>query len=334
MTATPNSSHAKPSRGRGLIIALCILLAIAVAVTATLLILKAVGEQRLRQDLVRDELIQAEGDFDETAIHHNGKAYHYNSELINLLLIGVDRSEGSKDHKQADALYLLSIDPAAKAIRVVNISRNTMCPVNTLDTDGRVYGSEYTQLCLAYAYGSTPDASAKNTVRAVSGLLYDIPISGYYALHLDTVSQLVELVGGVTVTVPTDANAYHLLDKRGKTTRLNGTEAVAFLQYRGDSNGPRTERQQQFIAAYKTAALGQLKRDLTLPVKMLNIINKNSSTNLDLSGMVYLATEALGWPMSFVSVPGTYATDNGPETFTVDEDALKTLIIDNFYTES
>ncbi len=337
MTAapTPNKpSHSKPIKAKAIIIVLCSILAVILAVILTIFITIKVGEMKLRQDLVRGETVQGDSNFDETAIYHDGKAYHYNDTLVNLLLIGVDRNEGSTDHKQADALYLLSINSTEQTVRVINISRNAMCDIAILDTDGNVYGTEHKQICLSYAYGSTPDVSAKNTVRAVSNLLYDIPIHGYYALHLSTVSDLVDLVGGVTVTVPRDVTAHSLRDKLGQTTRLNGVETIGFLQSRGDSNGPRAERQQQFIAAYKTAAFKQLKRDITLPVKMLNIVNKNASTNLDLSGMLYLATEALGWPIEFAGVPGTYSSEHGPETFTVDEAALKTVIIDNFYTES
>ncbi len=340
MTATPTPPTAdKPPRKKAnwsktLLIVLCVLLSILLVITATLYILIKTGEKKLRQNLLENDPLWEGMDVDEEAIYHDGKMYYYNDRLINLLLIGVDRSESSPGHKQADALYLLSVDADANIVRVVSISRNTLCDIHILDINGNAYGTEQKQICLSYAYGNSPESSAMNTVRATSNLLYHIPIHGYYALHMSTVKDLVDLVGGVTVTVPQDADADILLDKRGQTVRLNGDEAMSFLRTRGDSNGPRVTRQEQFIAAFKSAAAAQFKKDVSLPTKLLGKLSEDASTSIDLSGMLYLATEALNWRMEFFSVPGQYSMQDGFEIYTVDETALRTVLLDVFYTAS
>ncbi len=337
MTAMPTPE--KPTfkgffvKHKKLTITLAVILAFIITFASTLFIMVKIGEAKLRQNLVSDERLEAtEGDMDDNAIYHNGKTYYYNENLINILILGIDtKPDKDNTRAQADALYLVSADTKNSQVKVLSISRNTICKFDVFSDDGTVYGTENAQICLAYAYGSDKINSSENCVKAVSNLLYNIPINGYYTLKLNSISKIVDSVGGVSVTIPSISPPPKWADKAGQTLTLNGQDALSYLQYRKDSNSGRVENHKRFIKSFIDSAKKAVKKDISLPLKIANNIKKDSTTNIDVSGMMYLATEALNWKLSFVNIAGEYSISDGQEIFVADEDMLKQTILDNFY---
>ncbi len=333
MTATPTTDKgSKHSKSRKkLIIALSIVLGVILASASAFFMMVRIGEEKLRESLVAHENSELKEDT-EDAIYHNGKAYYYNENLINVLLLGVDRNKLDPEKTgQADALYLVSVDTENNKVKIVSISRNTICNIKIFGTDGKPYGTENQQICLAYAYGPNDKISSENCAYAVSNLLLDIPINGYYTIYLDSLSKIVNMVGGVRVQVPSDATDPVFYSIKGQEATLNGTQAVNFLRMRGDSNAPRVERHKEFINSFINSAKSAVKKDISLPVKVANRLSNEAVTNIDVSSMVYLATEALNWETEFVNIKGEYSSIEAWEAFTVDEEALKETVIDNFY---
>ena len=105
-------------------------------------------------------------------------------------------------------------------------------------------------MVLEYAFGDGKEKSCQYMVDAVSKLFYGIPINGYVAFNMETISQLNDAVGGVTVTVPEGENISDKL-KSGETVTLNGDDAVSFVRYRDTSvegsNNLRIARQKQYL---------------------------------------------------------------------------------------
>ena len=343
MTAMPTpdenievlSETKKPLKHKKLIIVLSLVLVFCIALVSSLFIIIKLGEIRLKNSLVSAEKVEAENDEDDfDVIYHNGKKYKYNENLINLLLIGVDQDNTQKQIQgQADALYLVSVDNKADKVKIISISRNTMCDFSAIGIDGKDYSTEHGQICLAYAYGNDDIQSSENSVNAVSNLLYGVPINGYYTIHLDALVKLVDAVGGVTVTVTkedADSGYYYNTDR---TMTLDGKAAYSYVQARGNSNGPRVERHKKFISGFVSSAKRAVAKDLILPFKLANEMKKYSTTNIDITSAVYLATEALNWNIEFVNIKGEYAVEDGLEIYTVDETELKNMVIGNFYIE-
>lgn len=334
MTATPKTDNTpnKKFKKKLLIILSVVLGVILIAVSAFFITLK-IGEMKLRKNLVANENIEnTEDGVDDNAVYHNGKAYYYNENLINLLLIGVDReSNSTSKNGQADALYLVSVDTEVGKVKILGISRNTLCEMNVYGSDGKPYGTENAQICLAYAYGSNDVNSSENCAYAVSNLLFDIPINGYYTIYFDSLSKIVNMVGGVRVNVPADINDTQFADIKGTSAVLDGSKAMSFLRMRNDSNAPRVERHKEFISGFINAAKSAVKKDLSLPVKIADKLGSESITDIDVSGMIYLATEALNWETEFINISGEYSVENEREIFTVNEATLKDTVIDNFY---
>lgn len=334
MTATPKTDNTsnKKFKKKLLIILSVVLGVILIAVSAFFITLK-IGEMKLRKNLVANENIEnTEDGVDDNAVYHKGKAYYYNENLINLLLIGVDReSNSTSKNGQADALYLVSVDTEVGKVKIVGISRNTLCEMNVYGSDGKPYGTENAQICLAYAYGSNDVNSSENCAYAVSNLLFDIPINGYYTIYFDSLSKIVNMVGGVRVTVPADTLDPQFAGIKGTSAVLDGSKAMSFLRMRNDSNAPRVERHKEFISGFINAAKSAVKKDLSLPVKIADKLGSESVTDIDVSGMIYLATEALNWETEFINISGEYSVENEREIFTVNEETLKDTVIDNFY---
>lgn len=335
MTAIPttdNKPKIKKSNKR-LIITLSVVLGIVLVLVSAFFITLKIGEMKLRKNLVANETIEnVDDDSSDNVVYHNGKSYYYNENLINLLLIGVDReSNSTAKNGQADALYLVSMDTKQDKVKIVGISRNTLCKMNVYGSDGKPYGTENAQICLAYAYGNDDITSSENCVSAVSNLLFNIPVNGYYTIYFDSLSKIVDMVGGVRVTIPADTMDPQFANTKGKSAVLDGSDAMSFLRMRNDSNAPRVERHKEFISGFINSAKSAVKKDLALPVKIANKLSSESVTNIDVSGMLYLATEALNWDIEFINISGEYSIENDLEIFTVDEEELKDAVIGNFY---
>ncbi len=335
MTVKPTPENKpKPSKRKRLVIAVCAVLIFCIALASAFFILKKIGEIKLKNSLVAGEKLETADETEEDIIYHNGKKYLYNEDLINLLLIGVDAEKDNKTSQgQADALYLVSVNDKSGKLKIISISRNTMCDYEVIGIDGSAYTTEHGQICLAYASANDDIKSSENCVKAVSDLLYGIPINGYYTIHLDSIETLVDAVGGVTVNITENDVDTVFYDKWGKTVTLDGDDAMHYIGARGNSNAPRVERHKEFIRGYINSAKRAVSKDLTLPLKLANEMKRYSVTDIDISSGVYLATEALNWSMEFVNIKGEYGIENEWETFNVDELELKNTVIDNFYIE-
>ncbi len=318
------------SKKKKWLIVVSVFLSLIIAFISAFFIVVKIGEDKLRKE---KNLIQASAnDLDDLAVYHNDKAYYYKKSLINILLIGVDRESTQNSKRgQADALYLASIDIESNIVKVISISRNTMCKVNVLGSDGKAYSTENQQICLSYAYGKDDKNASVNTAKSVSDLMYNIPINGYYTIYFDTLADIVNSIGGVNVTIPNGNVPIVFENSKGKNIRVYGTDALTYLRMREDSNAPRVERHKAFINSFVSSAKSATKKDLTLPIKLVNKFSKESVTNIKLNSLVYLAKQAINWNMEQLSVKGTYGSDGKYETFTVDEEALRELVLNNFY---
>ena len=285
----------------------------------------------------------------EGQIRYNGKTYQYKDNLMNILCLGIDSRDGIAKEKtpgkagQADCVILAVLDDEAKTIQLINISRDSMVPVHIYATDGSYVEDRTEQLALQYAYGNGRDWSCQLMEQAVSDLFYGLPIHGYCALSMNSIADLNDAVGGVTVTVPEDlAVMQPKLFTAGTTVTLKGDLAYHFVHDRDyqsadiASNNKRIARQKTYAVAFVNQFKQGMKEDLSLPVKLYQTAEKQMVTSISLDQAVYLCTEYMN---------GSFDTDNiytiGGEVvkgeeyaeFNVDDDALYQLILDVFYEE-
>lgn len=197
---------------------------------------------------------------DPVIIQKDGLLYRQKPYVETYLFMGVDTSgkaEESESHfrsGQADVQMVLVVDHSAQSWQLLQLNRDSMVEVPVLSLWGNVVGWQTQQLALAHAFGDGLELSCENNVRAVSRLMWDQPIDGYYALNMDAVGLLNDFVGGVTVTVTDDFRAADASLKLGETLRLNGEQAVTFVRGRktvaDGTNINRMGRQKQYMASF------------------------------------------------------------------------------------
>lgn len=195
----------------------------------------------------------------DVVFEHRGVKYRVRDGMETVLVIGVDKygdnvSSGSYNNdKRADFLSLLIIDHKAKSYHTLQINRDTMAEICVLGVGGQQVGTVREQIALSHTYGSGLEDSCRNTRRAVSGLLFDIPIDSYVSMTMDAVGRINDMVGGVTLTVKDDLSVFDSAMTAGVELTLTGEQALIYVRYRSgladSSNAARMARQRQYLNA-------------------------------------------------------------------------------------
>lgn len=287
----------------------------------------------------------------------DGKAYEYDENIINLLFLGIDRAgsistETNLDNwkaGQADAIFILSLNPDKKTIRIVGIPRNSMVDVDIYDQNARQMETIHNQICLQYGYAGGGENGLYAMKDAASKLLYELPIHGAFAIGYDAVSIINDKVGGVDVEVLEDMPEKNKAFVLGNTVHLDGKLALQYVRerdyYQLGSPTLRLKRQKQYITALIQAAKTCVKQDPLLVTDLYNSITKYMNTDVTVDEAVYLVRQALDYQFdgdSFyllqgddVSVP--FTRKDGTEDFYDDyylrEDSIRQVMIDAFYNE-
>lgn len=292
---------------------------------------------------------EASYELQEGQIRYNGKTYQYKENLMNILCLGIDSRDGIAKEKtpgkagQADCVILAVLDDEAKTIQLINISRDSMVPVHVYATDGSFVEDRREQLALQYAYGNGRDWSCQLMEEAVSDLFYGLPIHGYCALSMNSIADLNDAVGGVTVTVPEElAVMQPKLFTVGEIVTLRGELAYHFVHDRAyksadvASNNKRIARQKTYAVAFVNQLKQGMKEDMTLPVKLYQTAEKQMVTSISLDQAVYLCTEYMNCSFdteNIYTIDGEVTMGEKYAEFNVDDDALYQLILDVFYEE-
>lgn len=238
------------------------------------------------------------------SLTYNGQEYPMKDHLQTVLLIGTDAmdsyeevTEGVKpfyNYHQADFLTLLVLDTEKNTAEILQLNRDTMTDVPWLDVLGNYGGTEFKQLCLAYNYGDGGMKSCKNTVSAVSGLLFNAPIGSYIQVPITAISVLNDLVGGVPVTMEEDYTEIDPVFVKGATVRLNGTQAESFVRARmglnNDTNLARMKRQRQYLDSFQKCARAAFDSDSEFTVRLLEKLSEFLQSDLTAQQLSDLVT--------------------------------------------
>lgn len=280
-------------------------------------------------------------------ILYQEKEYQYRKDLINILCMGVDKYEemavrNDRDNSvgQSDAIALLSLDLKKKEIRVIAVPRDTMVTLEMYDGNGKYLGTGEGQITLQYAWGDGQELSATLMAQQVSGILNGIPIHAYLAVNIHSLWDLNDAIGGVDITMDEDYTMYNSAFKKGETVHLEGEVLSKYLRGR-DSYGSggayaRIHRMKQYMLAFFEQAKVVVKKDMTLPIRVLEELKDDIETDVTADEAVYLVTEAI--ECSFLSenmhtLPGELKRPQKYEEFHLDERKLNELIVNLFYEE-
>ena len=290
-----------------------------------------------------------ENEYDPSLYKYKGKIYRYKEDMINILCMGIDKktekmekaAAESGEGGQADAIFLLSLNPKGGEMKIFDISRDTMTPIDNYDTEGNLIGQGVNHLALAYSYGDGEEKSCEMMSKAVSELLYGLPIQGYVAVNLQAVSKVNDAVGGVEVTIPEDLTDIAPGFTKDSKIILNGEQAILYIQKRNQKilggNDLRMQRQKQYMTSFLKAAQKAIKNQPVLPLTLYQELTEQMVTDIGVDQAVYLMTVMLDSKFKsedIVMLPGKTEKGVYYEEFHIDEDALYDLMIDHFYTEA
>lgn len=301
------------------------------------------GEQTGEEDMP-----EAGDNWQEGDVRYEGIHYRYNDEILTFLFMGIDKMGEVKEAKngidggQSDAIFLLVLNPKTKEASVIGVNRDTMTDIEVYSKGGNYIGTATGQLTLQHGYGDGRELSCERSMKALSGLFYNLPIHGYCAINMGAIPLINDAVGGVEVEVIEDVMlGEQPLFREGETVRLKGMNAYYYLKVRDtgsfESAGRRLERQKQYLTAYASAVMEGIKKDITLPVTLYSTLSKYMVTDITIDEVSYLATQAAGYHFgaeNMYSLEGETVMGEKFEEFYVDDKALYELILRVFYEQA
>lgn len=327
---------------KALLIIVCVLAGLAVLMAAAVFILDSIGRGALTDDGGSIDLSGANAQAFESVgtgtVRYKGKLYRYNDEISCILLMGVDEYQKSEQSyygnaNQSDVNVLAVLDPKNEKLTLISVSRDILCELEMLDSEGNFIGTGNAQLALAYSYGDGGDVSCRLTSKAASKIFYGLNIPAYASIYMNGIADLVDAVGGITVTPSESFNGF----TAGQQTELKGRLTEQYIRFREhtiEGNNQRMERQKQVLMALVYKGLDSAKKDPTSVLDLYGCVKDNVTTNINAAMMVYLARQAikLDFDGQIHNVPGhSELGEQNHAVYVVDEEAFLAMIMDIFY---
>lgn len=222
---------------------------------------------------------QAQARYQSTIYTGNSSTKIDTTKPLSILLLGVDTgADGRIDKGNSDTIMVVTINPQTKKTLITSIPRDSLAEmVDDQDTNVQ-------KLNAAYNIGGSKMAKA-----SVSKL-FNVPIDYYATINMGGLKQIVDAVGGVTITSPLNVSFDHITVTKGKH-HLNGKQALSYTRMRyQDPRGDygRQLRQQQVMRAV-LAKLAETKT-YSRYNQLLTSLKGNLQTDLSFNDLVGLAT--------------------------------------------
>ena len=293
---------------------------------------------------VEEESLQ---DWQDDWVKYNGEIYDYNDEILTFLVMGIDKdeeivvkSDTPAGGGQADALFLVVLDPVAKKTKIIGINRNTMADVDVYDENGSYETTITAQIAVQHGFGDGLEKSCLYQKRAVSNMLYDLPIHGYAALNMSAISTITDALGGVTLTPSRDFEMNGYSFKAGEPVTLDGASARVYLSSRNtgqmSSADQRLARQKEFLIAVINKVREEAASDPKLMVDVFKAVTDQMVTDLTIDEVSYLAPYVADFDFdegSFYIPEGETVMGKKYLEFYPDTDKLYELLLKVFYNK-
>lgn len=315
---------------------ICVILGVAAVLIGVSFAIRHMEKQRVnpQQEVVRETAAP-----EEPTVQHEGSSYELNPHVKAYLFMGID-AEGpvrvhAGDGGQADFQLLLAVDSAAKTWRMLPINRDTLTDVTVLGVLGDALSVQRQQIALAHAYGDGMRKSCRNAVSAVSHLLGDCEIEGYYALNMDGISVLADALGGIPVTIPSDYTTLDPSFTQGAQLTLTGEQAYKLVRSRRDvddqTNVSRMARQSLVLEGAVTKLSSLTDNDC---ITGFNAVSDYVMTNLGSAELLQLKEIATAYQqLPMLQIEGTSSVIDGVMAFEPNADSLQNAILQLFYTK-
>lgn len=207
----------------------------------------------------------------------------------NIAIFGIDSREDTYSKgNRSDCIIIASINNETKEVKLVSVYRDTYVDIE---------GHGLDKITHAYSYGEAPLA-----ISTLNRNL-DLNIKEFITVNFDAVQEIIDSIGGVTMTI-TDEEVSHISGiTQAGTYNLTGEQALAYARIRYATGGDykRTERMRDVLTAVvnkvKLFNISQLNTlvDTVLP-KIYTNITANEIFSLMPSATSFKITDSIGWP--------------------------------------
>lgn len=276
-----------------------------------------------------------------TTLSHNGKEYVLKDGVETVLLMGLDKFEGTADEetynndRQADFVLLCIIDSANSKCTAININRDAMVEMNILGVAGQKIDTVTKQLALAHTYGNGKEISCRNVSDAVSKLLLGIEIDHYISLTMDSVATLNDIVGGVEVEVLDDFTGIDDTLIKGENITLKGEQALYYVRTRygleDSSNSTRMERQKQYLTALHAKAKQCAEKDEDFIIRTAAKMSDYMVSDYSANQLQEFIKKVSDYDIEISGIEGKSVLGEKFMEFYPDDDSVKETVIDLFY---
>lgn len=327
------------------LIILSVILAVILALGVAFFILRHLGKLQFHEGDTNISVDSGEVAEDEDTVIINGKSYVRNKNIVTVLFMGIDKTNvtvgrGYGKNGQADCIFLAAIDTVKRRLTVIPISRETMVDVNTYTTEGAYSGTQNLQLCLAYAYGNSPQESSENVINSVKRLLYGINIGSYLTVDMNGIGKFTELIGGIELESIEAIKIEGADVTVGQKLKLSGKSAFDYIHYRGDdleANYRRMQRQKQFLTALANKSGNLILNNFSRLGGYYRDMAPYFYSDITLSQITYLIssciTSNMGDMMEYKIIDGTLNMGEEWVEFYPDRDSVLGVVLETFYTE-
>lgn len=205
---------------------------------------------------------------------------------ISILLMGVDTGDSERKSTwqgNSDSMILVTINPETKTTTMTSLERDVLVTLSG-PKDNDMTGVQ-AKLNVAYASGG-----AKMAIMTVQDLL-DIEIDNYIQINMQGLVDLVDAVGGITVTNNFDF-PISIAEKEPEYTatvepgthKINGEQALVYARMRYDDpegDYGRQKRQREVIQKVMKKILAL--DSVSSYKKILSAVSGNMQTNIEIS---------------------------------------------------
>ncbi len=272
----------------------------------------------------------------------NGVKYQRRKNLISILVMGIDRdsdaeSDSPFDGGQADFQRLVVIDSDAQTVRQLKIDRDTLADVTVLGYLGSPIGTQTMQISLAHGFGDGKEQSCEYAREAVEGLLNGESIDFYLAMNLDGITELNDLVGGVTVTLEDDFSAHDPAMTKGTTLTLRGKQAEYYVRSRMDigegTNEARMVRQENYLKQLSAQLEEKIRQDKQFTATLYDALTPYLVTDMARGRLINEAWAARDYTLEpALELTGEHqVAEDGFMEFHADEDSIRQAVLDLFW---
>lgn len=177
-------------------------------------------------------------EYDRFIKENNSKIWK-STDVINILLMGIDEGSKAYPYGRSDAMIIVSVNKATKKVNLISLSRAAYSAIP---------GYENTRLSHAHGYGGPELAIAAIEQN------YKIKIDNFASTNFDSFKKIIDCFGGVDITL-SEAEAKEMGKKfkniKGAATyTLNGEQALLYARTRKiDTDKDRTGRQRKILIA-------------------------------------------------------------------------------------